>query len=130
MDSGYPFTTNPFTSSPFLWVPAPSPEQRVDALAAQVDLVLTRGEAENLLASGEYAQSFGLRGGHHFRKNRGDGCYHLRVDGQRALLHWDAWDPRRFPVQHFFETPELWGTTAVVGVVALALGAGGSGGRK
>ena len=97
------------------------PEDRADLQMRQVDVALTNAEAMALVNSGEYQPSFGLQQGRHFRKVRGNGCYHLRVDGHLATFHWDEWDPRRFPIEHFFETPALWGTTAAFATLALAI---------
>ncbi len=104
-------------------------EARADAQPAQIDIALTDEELQALLDSGDYEPTpWGLVPGQHFRKARGKGCYHLRIswlDG-RGYLHWDRWDPRRYPVEHFFETPTLWGgTLAVLGLVGVvAVGAG------
>ncbi len=97
----------------------PGAEARVDVLARQVEAELPLWEAHALLQAGGYQAASGLGSGRHYRKARHQGCYHLRIDGQRAYLHWDEWDPRRFPVEHFFETPTLWGSV----LLALGLGA-------
>ncbi|ATB33223.1 hypothetical protein [Melittangium boletus] len=108
----HPAWGNPFTSFSLA-------EQRVDALARQVELEVSLHEARWLLAGGQYEAHVGLGAGRHYRKPRRDGCYHLRVNGQRAFLHWDEWDPRRHPIEHFFETPALWGSALVLAVGAL-----------
>jgi len=99
-------------------------EFRVDQLAPQVDVQIEQLQARALLAGGLYELSFGLADGRHFRRERGEGCYHLRIasDG-RCFLHRDEQDPRRHPVGHFFETPALCGAAAVIGFVALVYGA-------
>ena len=93
-------------------------EAEVDRLASQVDVELTRSAARALVRDRAYEESYGLLLGRHYRKRRGEGCYHLRVRGDRAWLHWDGQDPRRFPVGHFFETPVLWVPSAVAIAVA------------
>lgn len=114
------------------WVPPPfmalGSEVHVDKLARQVELEIPLWEAQELLQRGSYLEASGLGSGRHYRKQRQHGCYHLRIDGQRAYLHWDEWDPRRFPVEHFFETPALWGSallTLGIGVVFLAISQAG-----
>lgn len=97
-------------------------ERRVDALDAQVELEVSVDELDELLGSLEYEPARGLYRGAHFRKTRGVGCYHLRVHGPRAWLHWDRWDPRRFPACHLLEVPEL---TVGVPMAAGAAAAGG-----
>jgi len=109
--------------------PAAWLERQVDALPNQMNRALTGAEAVLLIQAGGYQRAFGLLGGDHFRKRRGNGCYHLRVVGPRAFLHWDRWDPRRFPVEHFFETPALWRTAAAIGI-AVFLGASASSKRR
>lgn len=94
-------------------------ERLIDGLQNQVEREISIDSARKLLASGCYRKATGLGAGAHYRRNRGKGCYHLRVSGGRAWLHWDRWDPRRYPVRHFFETPALWATTGAV----LSLGA-------
>jgi hypothetical protein len=93
-------------------------ERQVGRLPRQVDIDVLPDTALNLIQSGEYELSTGLLPGVHYRKERGNGCYHLRLADSRAFMHWDAWDPRRFPIAHFFETPKLWVPT--IGVVAAA----------
>ncbi|GEM_PF-6216401 len=95
-------------------------ERRADRCANQVEIEVGHRETRELLALDGYDKASGLLVGKHFRKERGDGCYHLRVTNSGATLHWDRWDPRRFPLRHFFETPALWGTTAALTVVTLA----------
>lgn len=98
-------------------------EVRVDSLEAGREVQLVALEVAELLALGEYERSRGLYPGRHFRRARGQGCYHLRVrpDGSAAWLHIDRWDPRRYPVRHFLEVRELAlglpVATTVVGVV-------------
>lgn len=98
-----------------------SAEDRVGRLQPQVDLRVSSGEIEALLLSGEYLESVGLYAGRHFRKERGKGCYHLRVTNGQGFLHWDRWDPRRFPLQHLLETPELLVSTGILALVAFGL---------
>lgn len=93
-------------------------EAEVDRLASQVDVELTRHAAYALVRDPAYEESYGLLPGRHYRKRRGEGCYHLRVRGNLAWLHWDGQDPRRFPVGHFFETPMLWVPSALAVAVA------------
>lgn len=93
-------------------------ESAVDALPSQVERPLRLTDALTLRGSVGYKAANGLYGGTHYRKERGNGCYHLRIHGKRAWLHWDRWDPGRLPLAHFAETPELvWGAVAV-GLVA------------
>lgn len=96
-----------------------NPEWEVDRLDNQQDIELTTYEANTLLRGGGYVEAFGLYLGRHYRRQRGEGCYHLRIDGNRAWLHWDRWDPRRFSLEHFFETPMLWGPAAALGLLAI-----------
>lgn len=79
-------------------------EQRVDQLDAQVELELDLVEAAELLEQGGYRPARGMYRGTHWRRERGVGCYHLRIHRERAWLHWDAWDPRRFVLPHLVET--------------------------
>jgi hypothetical protein len=100
-------------------------EAAVQQLANQVNVDVAPAVAQAMIAYGGYAPSFGLLIGQHFRKGLGQGCLHLRVFNGRAWLHWDRYDPRRFPLKHFFESPALWvpvaGVALVVGVpVALS----------
>ncbi|MBM7112467.1 hypothetical protein [Archangium primigenium] len=105
----YPFWNNPAPSSP-------SAEQRVSMLARQEELEISLTEAHWLLEDDRYQVHFGIGSGRHYRKPRSNGCYHLRIDGTRAFIHWDEWDPRRHPIEHFFETPVLWGSALAIAV--------------
>jgi hypothetical protein len=96
-----------------------SVERQIDQVPPRCSRRLAPEAARVLLDSGEYDESVGLAPGRHFRKARGVGCYHLRIHEGRADLHWDEWDPRRYPVQHFFEVPELWIPAAAVAVLAV-----------
>lgn len=97
-------------------------EQRVDGLGNQVELSIGANAGLELQADGGYERSWGLLPGSHYRKVRGRGCYHLRVSEHRAWLHWDRWDPRRYPLEHFAETPALWAPTAMlVGTITAAI---------
>lgn len=89
----------------------------------QVEVELEPLEVALLLASGRYEPARGLYRGTHWRAERGKGCWHLRVVGGRGWLHLDRWDPRRFPVRHALETPELAvGGSSIAGAgVLLAL---------
>lgn len=96
-------------------------EAEVDALAAgpQVEVELDADEVAELLSSGLYEPARGMYRGEHYRAEHGNGCFHLRCRGDRAWLHLDRWDPRRHPVRHAVETPEL----ALGGSGALVAGA-------
>ena len=83
------------------------PEERALSAGAQVEVPLEREEAARLLASGRYTPDRGLYRGAHWRAVVGHGCFHLRIRDGLAWLHWDRWDPRRYPVRHTVETPEL-----------------------
>jgi len=96
-------------------------ERTVDRQASQVDVPIDLDVAGELLDDDVYEDAVGLFPGQHFRKDRGDGCYHLRIHRNRAWLHRDRWDPRRYPVEHFFETPALWGTMAAIATLAIAV---------
>ena len=98
-----------------------SAEQEADRRANPDEVRISVADAYVLLDDAGYQQARGLLPGWHFRKERGEGCYHLRVHGHHAWLHWDRWDPRRHTIQHFFETPALWGTTAVAGTLVAAI---------
>ena len=98
-----------------------SAEQVVDQRTNQDEVSISMADAYDLMDDPDYEEARGILPGWHFRKERGEGCYHLRVRGDSAWLHWDRWDPRRYPIQHFFETPALWGTTAAVGILATAI---------
>ncbi len=96
-------------------------ELAVDRLPAQTEMQIPMHVADALLDGGGYeAVSLGLKEGKHYRKQRASGCYHLRIEGGRAFLHWDQWDPRRHPLRHTAETPELRAVVAL-GLTALAL---------
>jgi hypothetical protein len=88
--------------------PLAASEARADQTPCQAELPLTLAEARALLDTGAYAPHRGIGPGAHYRKERGAGCYHLRVCDDVAYLHWDGWDPRRYPLRHVLETPVLW----------------------
>lgn len=97
-------------------------EERAIAAGAQVEVELERDEAAHLLATGRYQPARGMYRGAHWRSERGHGCLHLRIRDGRAWLHWDRWDPRRHPIRHTIETPELAvGSSSAVMAGALAL---------
>lgn len=102
-------------------------EKRVDGLARQIEMQLSTEDLFELVTSGRYAKSIGMKRGEHFRADRGIGCYHLRVGEETAYLHWDGYDPRRAPVRHVMETPLLLvgavAAASVVAAVTAALGA-------
>lgn len=107
------------------------PECRVARLRNQVDIEIAMTEAQHLVCYGGYEPATGLYPGEHWRRGEGEACFHLRVHGSRAWLHWDRWDPRRYPVQHFFETPALWLPSAAVAAGALLVaGLSAGGGRR
>lgn len=82
-------------------------EQYADAQPSQTEVRISLEVAASMVGYGGYQPAVGLLAGEHYRKARGEGCYHLRVTGEAAFLHWDQWDPRRSPVRHFFESPAL-----------------------
>lgn len=94
-------------------------EQSVGHLPARQEASIPLSAARALLRSGWYDPHFGMLPGRHYRRRVGDGCLHLRVSGRQATLHWDEWDPRRYPVRHWFEVPILAGATVLLGVVAI-----------
>lgn len=94
-------------------------ERRVDRLRPQKNIRLSRAQADELLSSGHYERHLGLGVGTSYRRARGNGCYHLRLRGRHACFHWDQWDPRRFRVRHFLETPALVVPAAIVSVLAV-----------
>ncbi len=94
-------------------------ERQVDALPSQTNVRLSYEAAASLVQSGSYERATGLMAGVHYRKARGNGCYHLRIHEGSAYLHWEKWDPRRFPVRHFLESPAL--ALPALGLVALVL---------
>lgn len=61
-------------------------------------------EARRLVVGPGWRPSIGLGPGSHWRKTDGEGCWHIRIDGDRAFVHRDRWDaePRRF-VEHAIE---------------------------
>ena len=77
-------------------------------------------EAGLLIRQGGYLRAIGLLSGVHYRREFGDGCFHLRYHRERWFLHRDEDDPRRFPLEHFVSVPALWVPT----LVATALGIG------
>ena len=52
-----------------------------------------------------YEPHIGLRPrSKHWRKPSGNGCFHITLHKKgRCRIHWDAWDPRRFPLKHLIE---------------------------
>lgn len=82
-------------------------ELAVDELVAQVEVAIPLEVARELVELGGYAPARGMFRGRHWRRERGTGCYHLRVHDGSAWLHWDAFDPRRYPIRHALETPEI-----------------------
>jgi hypothetical protein len=80
---------------------------------------LTERQLRALLTGDGYRSARGLLSGVHFRKKRGRGCYHVRIHATGAEIHRDAWDPRRYPMLHLFETPQLWIPGVVLAVLAL-----------
>lgn len=96
-------------------------EHLVAGLPSQKEVEIAPYEASEMMSSGLYTNDIGLFEGQHFRRADGNGCFHMRIHNGRFFLHRDSWDPRRFPVAHFFETPGLWGSAlAILGAVALA----------
>lgn len=85
-----------------------------------MEVEISMNTARALIRDPAYEESFGLLPGKHYRKERGLGCYHLRVRRDRAWLHRDGRDPRRDPLGHFIETPGLWVPSALA-VTAAAL---------
>lgn len=61
-------------------------------------------EKKHLELSG-YEPHRGLRlRSQHWRKEKDKGCYHITIHKNRGTrIHWDAWDPRKHPIKHFFE---------------------------
>ena len=97
-------------------------EQLVQRHPPQHEVQISEHEARHMIRSGQYQRSEGLFQGRHFRRAHGQRCFHLRVHEGCAFLHWDRWDPRRYPLQHTLETPLLWGPllALLAGVVAVA----------
>lgn len=50
-----------------------------------------------------FRPSTGLLPGRHWRRTSREGCIHLRINGGKAWMHRDYWDPGRFPVEHVVE---------------------------
>ena len=96
-------------------------ERQADAQPSQTEVRISLGAAAGMVAYGGYEAAVGLLPGGHYRKARGEGCYHLRVTSEAAFLHWDQWDPRRSPVRHFFESPALVLPVVAAAVVLLAV---------
>jgi len=105
-------------------------EEVVARMPARTERALDSYQTQELLRWGGYHRSYGLGVGEHFRKQKGQGCFHLRVVNGRGALHWDERDPERDPVGHFFEAPQLWGTAfaavLVIGLSAVAVSAASS----
>jgi len=99
--------------------PSFAEEQYADAQASQTEVRISLEAVASMVEYGGYEPAVGLLPGNHYRKPRGEGCYHLRVTDEAAFLHWDQWDPRRSPVRHFFESPAL--VIPVLGVVAVVM---------
>ncbi len=95
-------------------------EQYADAQPSQTEVRISREAAASMVEYGGYEAAVGLLPGDHYRKARGEGCYHLRVTDEAAFLHWDHWDPRRSPVLHFFESPALVLPAVAAAVVLMA----------
>lgn len=96
-------------------------EQYADAQPSQTEVRISLMAAASMVEYGGYEAAAGLLPGNHYRKARGEGCYHLRVTDQGAFLHWDQWDPRRSPVRHFLESPALVLPVVAAAVVVMAV---------
>lgn len=94
-------------------------EARAAAAGDQVEVPVALEELAELLGSGRYERDRGLYRGKHWRADRGQGCWHLRLHRGQAWLHVDRWDPRRYPGRHTLETPEL--AVAVPSALSVAL---------
>jgi hypothetical protein len=92
-------------------------QSRLDRMPPNKSITLNPSDTQVLLADTYYRKSSGLGPGTHYRKRRGEGCFHLRVqeDGS-SFLHWDRWDPDLHPVKHFFEASEFVVKTCVANV--------------
>lgn len=85
----------------------------IDAARAGVRSEVVTGAVEADLIG--YERSAGLFPGRHYRRKYGDGCFHARVYRDVVYLHFDNWDPARFPVRHWLEV----GTGFIDGIRAL-----------
>lgn len=98
-------------------------ETQVAKLSKHEELKITGAALKILLDSGFYKRAIGLNPGIHYRKEWNKGNFHLRVTKDGAYLHWDKWDPRRYPIRHILEVPELWKPLAKGTLTGAALGA-------
>jgi hypothetical protein len=58
-----------------------------------------------------YEPHFGLRPkSEHWRKSLEEGCFHITLHRKgKCRMHWDAWDPRKYPLKHFLELISHYG---------------------
>jgi len=98
-------------------------ERAVTKLPKHRELKIAGAEGKILLESGFYQRDIGLKQGKHYRRKFGRGNFHLRITKDGVFLHWDKWDPRRYPVQHFLEVPGLWKPIATGALSGAAAGA-------
>lgn len=87
-------------------IPVATPifEKVLGAMPPGTPIPIPIEEARELVRSGRYRPHGGLGRAWHWRAPRGKGCYHLRIFGNKtADLHWDQWDPIRYPVRHALE---------------------------
>lgn len=94
----------------------------VQSSSSGKDRDIPLADAAELLRTGLFAKHDGLFPGKHYRMEDGEGCIHLRVHGDKAFIHRDQYDPRRFPLEHMWESPLLRWVSVVLLAVALGIG--------
>lgn len=80
-------------------------EKRADESPAFKNIEIAFDLEDKHLQLGGYELHKGLRpNSKHWRKPKCRGCYHITVHRSGpSRIHWDAWDPRRYPVMHSLE---------------------------
>ncbi len=80
-------------------------ERQTEELPPLLNLLLEHPPQEQCLSLNGYEPHVGLRPhSKHWRKEKDSGCFHITIHKNgKCRMHWDSWDPRRFPVKHFFE---------------------------
>lgn len=80
-------------------------EAEIISLPPLKNKLLDHQPEEKHLELNGYQPHAGLRPrSKHWRKPKDKGCFHITLhQNGKCRMHWDAWDPRRYPVRHFCE---------------------------
>jgi len=79
-------------------------EKEIGELPPLLNKLIKKPTSEDLQFHG-YAPHRGLRfNSEHWRKIKKTGCFHITLHKNgKCRMHWDAWDPRRYPIRHCLE---------------------------